>query len=335
MAVSAESQVQSEFAQLQEQLSGVEQYAMRYLEAERAHIISQELQMAEVCLHHPPHRLERNTLTSLLSLSLFLLQRNIELAKKDWELTHLQNLRAEEERLAEEEADDVLLTYDRPETANKVILRRRPSTGTWEIFSQPPLCQGVGSSETAKRQKNRVSSCRVRQPRRGRSRRSQIGEEGDTASLDSSSSLRIGSIDESLSFNCNEQESPLPLTNHNEARSHDNAASNEQTTSFYKEREAEGNLSLCDGTGREADGSSSGTTPPRTAWTGGPIKSEPTSPFSTPRTPLSPPSTNHTPEGSISTRTRHRTSQSLSELEQSPRHKYPTRRKLQHTASVS
>lgn len=274
-------------------------------------------------------------LTPLPSLPLPLLQKNIELAKKDWELTHLQNLRAEEERLAEEEADDVLLTYDRPETANKVILRRRPSTGTWEILSQPPLSQGVSGSETAKRQKNRVSSCRVRQPRRGRSRRSQLGEGEDIASLDSSSSLRIGSLDGNLSFNCNEQESPLPLTNHNEARSHDNAASNEQMTSVYEEREAESKLSVCDGTDREAAGLSSENTPPKMAWTGGPIKSEPTSPSSTPKTPLSPPSINHIPDGSISTRTRHRTSRSLSELEQSPRHKYPTRHKLQHTASVS
>jgi E1A-binding protein p400 len=95
--VVAESQVQSEFAKLQEELSGVEQYAMRYLEAERAHIISQELRMAE---------------------------ENIALAKKDWELTHLQSLREEEERLAEEEAEDVLLTYDRPETANKRMVDR-------------------------------------------------------------------------------------------------------------------------------------------------------------------------------------------------------------------
>ena len=65
-------------------------------------------------------------------------QENIELAKKDWELSHLQSLREEEERLAEEEADDVLLTYDRPEMANKVILRRRPSTGTWEVCSPSP-----------------------------------------------------------------------------------------------------------------------------------------------------------------------------------------------------
>lgn len=213
-----------------------------------------------------------------------------------------------------------------------MILRRRPSTGTWEILSQPPslsLSQGGSSSEN-KQQKNRVSSCRTRQPRRGRSRQSQIEEGGDTASLDCSSPLRMGSLDENLSFNCNEQESPLPLTNHNEAMAHDNATSNELTASVYEEREAE---SICDGTGREAAGLSSGNTPPKTVWTGGPIKSEPTSPFSTPRTPLSPPpSTNHSPEGSISTRTRHRTSQSLSELEQSPRHKYPTRHKLHHTS---
>ncbi|CAI8023442.1 Helicase domino [Geodia barretti] len=92
-----ESQVQSEFDRLQEELSGVEQYAVRYLESERAHITSQELRLAE---------------------------ENIKLAKKDWELTHLQSLRAEEERLAEEEAEDVLLTYDRPETANKMIVDR-------------------------------------------------------------------------------------------------------------------------------------------------------------------------------------------------------------------
>lgn len=280
------------------------------------------------------------TLTSLLSLS-HTLQKNIELAKKDWELTHLQNLRAEEERLAEEEADDVLLTYDRPETANKVILRRRLSTGTWEILSQPPslsLSQGGSISETADQQKNRTSRCRGRRHRRGRNRR--VEEGADSTFITSGSSLRTGSLDESLSFNCNEQESPLPLTNHNEVRSHDNAASNEQisSTSTYVEREAEGQQSVCDGTGRtreleEPAGFSSGSTP--TVWTGGPVKSEPSSPLSTPKTPLSPPSTNHVPDGSISSRTRHRTSQSLSDLEQSPRHKYPTRHKLQHTASVS
>lgn len=44
----------------------------------------------------------------------------------------MQSLREEEERLAEEEKDDILLTYDRPEAANKVILRKGP-TGIWEI----------------------------------------------------------------------------------------------------------------------------------------------------------------------------------------------------------
>ena len=48
----------------------------------------------------------------------------------------MQSLREEEERLAEEEKDDVVLTYDRPEAANKVILRKGPS-GTWEICHPP------------------------------------------------------------------------------------------------------------------------------------------------------------------------------------------------------
>ena len=46
--------MKGEFEALQDQLSGVEQYAMRYLEAERAHINSQELRLAEVSsLSHP------------------------------------------------------------------------------------------------------------------------------------------------------------------------------------------------------------------------------------------------------------------------------------------
>ena len=48
-----ESQVQSEFDLMREQLSGVEQYAMRYLEAERADVATEELRVAEVCPHGP------------------------------------------------------------------------------------------------------------------------------------------------------------------------------------------------------------------------------------------------------------------------------------------
>lgn len=62
-------------------------------------------------------------------------QRDIEQAKKNWELGHLQSLKEEEERLAEEEFNNVMLTYDRPEAVGKVVakygLRRltSPSTG--------------------------------------------------------------------------------------------------------------------------------------------------------------------------------------------------------------
>lgn len=63
------------------------------------------------------------------------LQENIELAKRDWELTNLQALREEEEKIAEDETvEDVHLTYDRPDLCNKVTLRRS-STGVWKVCS--------------------------------------------------------------------------------------------------------------------------------------------------------------------------------------------------------
>ena len=64
-----ESQVQSEFALLHDQLSGVEQYAMRYLETERVHI-SQELRLAEVGKTYSPSLLSTSP---IVSVSLFLL----------------------------------------------------------------------------------------------------------------------------------------------------------------------------------------------------------------------------------------------------------------------
>ena len=64
-----------------------------------------------------------------------MLQENIQLAKRDWELSHLQTMREEEEKMAEEEAaDESPLTYDRPDLCNKVTLRRS-STGMWEVCS--------------------------------------------------------------------------------------------------------------------------------------------------------------------------------------------------------
>ena len=91
-------------------------------------------------------------------MSIFLLQENIELAKKDWELSHLQALREEEEKIAEEEAvEDIPLTYDRPDLCNKVTLRRS-STGMWKVCSsgqnhEPVVaknkeCQKLDSKET-------------------------------------------------------------------------------------------------------------------------------------------------------------------------------------------
>ena len=58
------------------------------------------------------------------------------LRKIAWELGHLQRLREEEEKNAQEdliEEEAMNLTYDQPELINKVIFRRRVSTGTWEV----------------------------------------------------------------------------------------------------------------------------------------------------------------------------------------------------------
>lgn len=48
-------------------------------------------------------------------------------------MSHLQSLKEEEERLADEEDSTVMLTYDRPEVANKVILRKKSAVDGWEI----------------------------------------------------------------------------------------------------------------------------------------------------------------------------------------------------------
>ena len=100
----------------------------------------------------------------------YFLQENIEVAKKEWELGHLQSLREEEERLAEEEKDDILLTYDRPEAANKVILRKGP-TGIWEICHPPcnpsnpkPTCNASNLIASTDQHCNHLESDVSKQP---------------------------------------------------------------------------------------------------------------------------------------------------------------------------
>lgn len=86
-------------------------------------------------------------------------QRDIEQAKKGWELSHLQSLKEEEERLAEEEDSAIMLTYDRPEVANKVILRKNPSVDGWEIVSSrafPPIT--AANSQSLNKQHHRQTN---------------------------------------------------------------------------------------------------------------------------------------------------------------------------------
>ena len=86
-------------------------------------------------------------------------QEEIHQAKKDWELSHLQQLREQEEKMAREEEEKeeaMCLTYDRPEMINKVVFRRNKTTGTWEVLvpNAPPSDQASQSTNNSKVHKN-------------------------------------------------------------------------------------------------------------------------------------------------------------------------------------
>ena len=99
----------------------------------------------------------------------------------------MQSLREEEERIAEEDAeDDIILSYDRPELANKVILRRHSSTGMWEV------CSPSKNNQCSNEMKISVSMT-------------------DTDSIDSEGSHSRGQILESYTTNLQSQGHHSPL----------------------------------------------------------------------------------------------------------------------------
>ena len=276
-----------------------------------------------------------------------------------------------------------------------MILRRRLSTGTWEILcpspepSSPPRPPSFSSSrgaadcssrKTGKDRGSRRGSSRLRQRQRGVRERVSEGREAEfglatplasaasspTLSPKSAQTAGSGSLVEHLNTATDKDEFPLPLANHCEQRR------------LHVELELAGTGTQRLGTGgagggREGYGDGKtvgecassvetsidrGTVKPSTplSWRpedlkskpkrtgeispGVSVKSEPNSPprlsTSSQDPPLSPPpSTNHISDDCISSRTRHRSSYSTSEIEKSPNHKYPTRLRLQHAASVS
>lgn len=99
----------------------------------------------------------------------------------------MQSLREEEERIAEEDAeDDIILSYDRPELANKVILRRHSSTGMWEV------CSPSKNNQCSNEMKISVSMT-------------------DTDSIDSEGSRSRGQVQESHATNLQLQENHSSL----------------------------------------------------------------------------------------------------------------------------
>ncbi|XP_033101073.1 helicase domino-like [Anneissia japonica] len=89
------SRVEMELAQLQDQLTPIEKYALIFLESTVEPLSDEHLNEAE---------------------------EQIEIAKQEWELSHLQALKEEEERKAEMEEDEIFYTYTREDAYNKIYI---------------------------------------------------------------------------------------------------------------------------------------------------------------------------------------------------------------------
>lgn len=84
-----QSKVEEELSALESQMTAVERYAIRFLESSGAYITLEQIKAAKD---------------------------EVEMAKKDWELGHLQALKKEEEKRVAEEEDEILYTYTREES---------------------------------------------------------------------------------------------------------------------------------------------------------------------------------------------------------------------------
>lgn len=77
-------------------------------------------------------------------------------------MSHLQQLREQEERVAreeEEEEEAMSLTYDRPELVNKVVFRRNKDTGSWEVSPMDRVTPQLDSNASRHRPKHGPPSC--------------------------------------------------------------------------------------------------------------------------------------------------------------------------------
>eukprot|EP00118_Oscarella_pearsei_P012688 m.95532 g.95532 ORF g.95532 m.95532 type:complete len:1744 (+) comp36853_c0_seq1:131-5362(+) len=96
------SKTEQELTELESQLNPIERYAVRHLEASLAEYMDWQLKAAES---------------------------QVEINKKNWELSHLQALRQAEEQKVEEE-EEMLLTYAREEVSNKVKKKKKQPTSS-------------------------------------------------------------------------------------------------------------------------------------------------------------------------------------------------------------
>ncbi|XP_033627174.1 helicase SRCAP-like isoform X2 [Asterias rubens] len=124
------SKVEIELAQLDNQLTNIEKYAMKYLESTLEPIAMDEMLEAE---------------------------EQVELAKKEWELERLQALKEAEERKAELEEDEIFFTYTNEESKNKVHKSRSKQGGGNKSKSNSQKSSRANSRSSSKERTARQS----------------------------------------------------------------------------------------------------------------------------------------------------------------------------------
>ncbi|XP_068750575.1 helicase domino-like isoform X1 [Montipora capricornis] len=111
------SKVEEELSALENQMTPVERYAIRFLESSGAYITLEQIKAAKD---------------------------EVEMAKKDWELGHLLALKKEEEKRVAEEEDEVLYTYSREDALQVYV---NDITGEEMPIWTPPTPPREGQNE--------------------------------------------------------------------------------------------------------------------------------------------------------------------------------------------
>jgi len=148
------AKVEMELTTLHNQLTPIEKYAVRYLEGTGAFLSRQDTSLTEA---------------------------EVELAKKDWELGHIQALKEEEERRAAEEEDEIFFTYSQEESVQVKKSKKSSSRKSRSAKRSNPSSKAGSRSSS----KSRTSETSKTRPSRSRRKRNSSASRSRSASCGS------------------------------------------------------------------------------------------------------------------------------------------------------